>query len=82
MIYGYKRIYHEVEMLALRLPPGIEKRLDQMAKKTGRTKTFYACQAIKVHIDDLEDGYLALDRLNDSNAKFVSHAEAKKRLGL
>ena len=29
-------------MLALRLPPELEKRLDALAKKTGRTKSFYA----------------------------------------
>ena len=33
-------------MLALRLPPEIEKRLDALAKKTGRTKSFYAREAI------------------------------------
>ncbi|MEC9343769.1 MAG: TraY domain-containing protein, partial [Pseudomonadota bacterium] len=33
-------------MLALRLPADIEKRLDDLAKKTGRTKSYYARQAI------------------------------------
>ena len=33
-------------MLALRLPPEIEKRLATLAKKTGRTKSFYAREAI------------------------------------
>ncbi len=42
-------------MLALRLPPDIEKRLDALAKKTGRTKSYYARQAILEHLDDLED---------------------------
>jgi RHH-type rel operon transcriptional repressor/antitoxin RelB len=46
-------------MLALRLPPEIEKRLDDLAKLTGRTKSFYARQAILEYIDDLEDLYLA-----------------------
>ncbi len=45
-------------MLALRLPPEIEKRLDALAKKTGRTKSFYAREAILRHLDDLEDIYL------------------------
>ena len=35
-------------MLALRLPPKIEKRLDALAKKTGRTRSFYAREAILV----------------------------------
>ena len=51
-------------MLALRLPAEIEKRLDVLAKKTGRTKSFYAREAILRHIEDLEDYHLAQRRLN------------------
>jgi RHH-type rel operon transcriptional repressor/antitoxin RelB len=50
-------------MLALRLPAEIEKRLDALAKKTGRTKSFYAREAILRHIEDLEDYHLAKRRL-------------------
>ncbi len=50
-------------MLALRLPPEIEKRLDTLAKRTGRTKSFYAREAILRHIEDLEDYQLARRRL-------------------
>jgi RHH-type transcriptional regulator, rel operon repressor / antitoxin RelB len=46
-------------MLALRLTPDIEKRLEALAKATGRTKTYYAREAILEHLDDLEDLYLA-----------------------
>lgn len=49
-------------MLALRLPAEIEKRLDALAKRTGRTKSFYARRAIIEKIEDLEDYYLALER--------------------
>ena len=50
-------------MLALRLPPAIEKRLSALAKKTGRTKSFYAREAILRQIEDIEDYYLARRRL-------------------
>jgi len=50
-------------MLAIRLPETIEKRLDRLAKRTGRTKTYYAREAILQHLDDLEDIYLAEKRL-------------------
>jgi RHH-type rel operon transcriptional repressor/antitoxin RelB len=50
-------------MLALRLPADIEKRLEALAKKTGRTKTFYAREAILRHLEDLEDYHLARRRL-------------------
>jgi RHH-type rel operon transcriptional repressor/antitoxin RelB len=50
-------------MLAIRLPEKIEKRLDHLAKRTGRTKTYYAREAIVQHLDELEDIYLAERRL-------------------
>jgi RHH-type rel operon transcriptional repressor/antitoxin RelB len=64
----------EIAMLALRLPPGIEERLEAMAKKTGRTKSFYARQAILEKIEDMEDYYLAEERLK-SPGKRVSMSE-------
>jgi RHH-type rel operon transcriptional repressor/antitoxin RelB len=50
-------------MLALRLPPEIEQRLAALARKTGRSKSYYAREAILRHIEDLEDYYLARRRL-------------------
>jgi RHH-type rel operon transcriptional repressor/antitoxin RelB len=50
-------------MLALRLPADLEKRLESLAEKTGRTKSYYAREAILRHLEDLEDFYLAQRRL-------------------
>jgi RHH-type rel operon transcriptional repressor/antitoxin RelB len=50
-------------MLAIRLPATMEKRLDRLAKRTGRTKTYYAREAILQHLDDLENIYLAEERM-------------------
>lgn len=55
-------------MLAVRLPPDIESRLEALAKATGRTKTYYVREAILEHLDDLEDLYLAEQRLIDLRA--------------
>lgn len=68
-------------MLAIRLDAEIEKRLDLLAKKTGRTKTYYAREAILEHLEDLEDGYLALERLKKPGRIFTSE-EVKRELGL
>jgi RHH-type transcriptional regulator, rel operon repressor / antitoxin RelB len=54
-------------MLALRLPPDIEKRLDDLAKRTGRTKSYYARQAILAHLEDMEDIALAEERLKSDD---------------
>lgn len=55
-------------MLAIRLPADVEARLDALAKTTGRTKTYYAREAILKHLEDLEDLYLAEQRLIESRA--------------
>jgi RHH-type rel operon transcriptional repressor/antitoxin RelB len=55
-----------------------------MAKKTGRTKTFYAREAILEYledIEDLEDVYLATQRLVE-RAKAYSADDVKHELGL
>lgn len=68
-------------MLAIRLPPKIENRLESLARKTGRTKTYYARQAILEHLQDLEDYYLAEARLKEK-LPTISLEEMVKRLGL
>jgi RHH-type rel operon transcriptional repressor/antitoxin RelB len=45
--------------LSIRLDPALDARLAQLAKKTGRTKSFYVKQAIQDQIEDLEDLFLA-----------------------
>jgi RHH-type rel operon transcriptional repressor/antitoxin RelB len=67
-------------MLALRLPPEIEKRLDALAKKTGRSKSFYAREAILRHLEDLEDYYLARRRLARKSRR-VTLEELERELG-
>jgi RHH-type rel operon transcriptional repressor/antitoxin RelB len=68
-------------MLALRLPPDVEKRLDDLARKTGRTKSFYAREAILEHIDDLEDLYLAKQRV-EANGPRISLDEMIEKYNL
>jgi RHH-type rel operon transcriptional repressor/antitoxin RelB len=68
-------------MLALRLPEEIEARLDRLARRTGRTKSFYAREAIARHLDDIEDGYLALDRQERRGEK-VSLEELEREFRL
>ena len=52
-------------MLTLRLPEEIERRLDELARRTGRTKSYYAREAILLHLEDLEDTYLAERRAEE-----------------
>ncbi|AOU98243.1 CopG family transcriptional regulator [Acidihalobacter yilgarnensis] len=54
--------------ISIRLPSDVEARLNELAARTGRSKTFYATEAIIDHLDDLEDVYLAEQRLVDLRA--------------
>jgi RHH-type transcriptional regulator, rel operon repressor / antitoxin RelB len=72
-------------MLAIRLPPSIEKRLEKLARRTGRTKSFYVREAILEHLDELEDLYLverALERIRSGEEQTIPLADALKRHGL
>jgi len=66
-------------MLALRLPPEIEARLDALAKKTGRTKSFYAREAILEHLEDLEDAYIAEERIRSDTGERISLEEMMEK---
>lgn len=72
-------------MLAIRLPENIEKRLARLAKRTGRTKTFYAREAILRHLEDLEDAYdadRALERIEAGKDKTIPLREVLKEHGM
>lgn len=65
-------------MLSIRLPEEIETRLERLAKQTGRTKSFYAREAILEKIEDMEDVYLAehvLERIRKGEEKTLSAEE-------
>jgi len=47
----------------VRLDNDIVERLDALARRTGRTKTFYAVEAISQFLDDRGDYFLAKDSL-------------------
>jgi RHH-type rel operon transcriptional repressor/antitoxin RelB len=72
-------------MLAIRLPQSVEKRLERLARRTGRTKTFYVREALQEHLDDLEDVYLAeaaLERIRAGEERAIPLNKVIKRYGL
>ncbi|QPT40360.1 Ribbon-helix-helix protein, copG family [Oligella ureolytica] len=54
--------------VSLRLPTELVERISHLAETTGRSRTYYMQEAIKQHIDDLEDLYLAEQALVDVRA--------------
>jgi RHH-type transcriptional regulator, rel operon repressor / antitoxin RelB len=63
--------------MSLRLPTHVEDRLAALSILTGRSKTFYATEAIVEHIDDLEDAYLS----SEVRARVRAGTEARVSLG-
>jgi RHH-type rel operon transcriptional repressor/antitoxin RelB len=68
-------------MLALRLPADLEKRLDELARTTGRSKSYYARLAIEEFLQDQEDYLLAINRL-EKDLPGIPIDEVERRLGL
>ena len=71
--------------LSIRLPSDLEARLKNLAARTGRTKSYYITEAIREHLDDLEDLYLAEQRLADirsGKTRTVRIEEVRKRYGV
>ena len=78
-------LYGEAAMLAIRLPQSVEKRLEKLARRTGRTKTFYVREAILQHLEDLEDIYAAervLDRIRNGRERTISLEDVLKDHGV
>ncbi len=70
---------------ALRMPIDLAARYEQLAKSTGRTKTFYMTKALESEIDRLEYEYNILKKVEDyraGNLETVTLDELEKSLGL
>jgi RHH-type rel operon transcriptional repressor/antitoxin RelB len=71
--------------VSLRLPVDLKVRLDKLAKRTGRSKTYYMVEAISEKLGDIEDLYLAEARTRDLKAgrsRTYTQEEMEKRYGL
>lgn len=68
-------------MLGIRLEPELEKKLHPLARETGGSKNFHACEAIRQYLEDREDylkGIAALERREPT----ITLEELERRLGL
>jgi len=68
--------------LSVRLSEEIFRRLGKLSEKTKRTKTSFIKEMIEENLDEYEEAYIALDRLNDKNSKYLTTEELEKELDL
>lgn len=70
-------------MLAVRLDADLEQRLTAVAKRTGRSKSYYAREAIRDKIEELEDLAAAEEALRDYDpGQNISMEQMRRELGL
>lgn len=85
LIRSFKFWRTTMSAVSIRLPDDVSTRLQDLAQRTGRSKTFYMVEAIREHLDDLEDVYLAEQRLSDhrvGKSQALPLEEVMKRYGL
>ena len=70
------------KVLNVRISDNLADRLEGLSTKTRRPKGFYVKELLKEHLAEYEDRYLALERLNDKNAKYYTTGEVEEVLGL
>ena len=71
-------------MLAVRLDPDLEARLNAVARQTGKSKSFLAREALIERIEEWEDLVLLEKALRDPDAggPTISLEQMKRELGL
>ncbi len=68
-------------MANVRFKEELETRLQNLAQLTGRSKSFYIRQLVEDNIDQLEDRYLAEQRL-ENPTKRLSSEQVRRELAL
>jgi RHH-type rel operon transcriptional repressor/antitoxin RelB len=71
----------KTETNVVRISRALNDRLDALAAKTGRRKTYYASKAIERYLEDLEDYHAAKEALRTTK-KWYTLDEVAKKLGL
>ena len=70
------------KVLNVRLPENVARKLESLSVRTKRPKSFFIKEILEMYLDEMEDAYLALERLNEKNARYYTTEEAEKIVGL
>jgi len=66
----------------IRVPEGLKKLLDDIAKETEMPRSFHIQKALEAYIEDFADLRIAIDRLRNPKDEVISGKELRKTLGL
>jgi RHH-type rel operon transcriptional repressor/antitoxin RelB len=73
----------KTETSVVRISHDLDERLDVLAERTGRSKSYYASKAITEYLEDREDYLLAVAAYEESKGKRrYSFEEVTKEFGL
>jgi predicted DNA-binding protein len=80
MLYNYRE--NKMSLIAIRLTDQLNKRIEEVSKKTERSKSFIIRKGIESYLEELEDAHDALNILNDPTTKWLDYDGSKKKLDL
>jgi len=72
-------------MIAVRVSPELESRINSLAKRTHRSKAFYIREALENYLSDIEDYYDAVKvsgQISSGKMKTYTLDEVEKNLGI
>ena len=71
--------------VSIELPEDIDEKLQELVERTGRSKSSWVLEAVVEHLGDIEDAYIAEQRLADirsGRSKTITLDELERNLGL
>jgi RHH-type rel operon transcriptional repressor/antitoxin RelB len=68
------------EVISLRVEGDLKRRVDEVARQTGRSKAWVIRKAIDLYLEDVEDIEISEQRVADPKDKVISSDELMSRL--
>ncbi len=69
-----------MKVITVKIPEGIEEKLNSLCKETTRTKSFFIREALDRFLDEDAIYRKALDRLNDGKDKIITSEEMNQKI--
>jgi RHH-type rel operon transcriptional repressor/antitoxin RelB len=67
-------------ILSLRIPKVLDEKLEEIAKKTDRTRSYLVRKALEEYLEDLEDYLIAFERYTREDKEYLTTEEVKRYL--